>query len=244
MTPLQSQIMRRIEFSSHEATAHNAVVVSFDLAGFSDFCNQPTASIEAPYLMKRVFDLLNEYLVEPKKSLFTLESNREQRLLVPSVIKFTGDGALMLWETSRQEAIPQEFCNLVVQTMRSFQQELTEKLPHWQKERRVNKLPKRVRVGIATGVAYALRPPHAFTVLTEPDDFVGYCINLAVRLQDHCPDLGFLVHGNLHPEIQGLVFYDAVKIKGGQTEPVALFSEDVAKVSPAEFKMKFKPRSE
>jgi class 3 adenylate cyclase len=104
-------------------------------------------------------------------------------------------------------------------------------------------LPKRVRVGIATGIVYALRPPHALIMFTEPCDYVGYCINLAVRLQNHTSDLGFLVHGDLHPELQGMDLYEAVKMKGSQTEPVALFRDDVNRVSPAEFNRKFRSRN-
>ena len=148
----------------------------------------------------------------------------------------------MFWIRDRQEDFSQEFCNLVVQTMREFQTKLAGEVPGCEKKWRVHKLPKRVRIGIATGVVYALRPPHAFTSLTDPNDYVGYCVNLAVRLQGHCSDLGFLVHGDLHPELPDMDAYAAVKMKGTQTEPVVLFREDAGRVTPAEFKAKFKPR--
>lgn len=232
--------MPRIQFSVHESTVHNAVVVSFDLGGFSDFCSQPTASVEAPQLMKHVFDLLDENLGEQDNWSSEPKSTVAGKLVEPHFIKFTGDGALMLWHVPRVKNIPQSFCNLVVQIMRNFQKQLLVQLPIWQKDRRVNKMPRQARFGIATGLVYALRPPHSFTTLTDPVDYVGYCINLAVRLQDHCPEAGFLVHGNLHPEVPGLKFLEAINMKGSQTEPVAIFSEDLARVSPSRLKLKFR----
>lgn len=233
--------MPRLEFSAHESTVHKAIVVSLDLVGFSNFCNQPEASTAVPRLTKHFFDLLNKFFAKEDDSLI-IKTIEPGKLAAPDFIKFTGDGALMFWIRDKQEDFQQEFCNLVVKSMRDFQIKLAGELPECEKKWRVHKLPNRVRVGIATGTIYALRPPHTFTTWTEPCDFVGYFINLAVRLQNHCPELGFLVHGDLHPELPGMDLYAAVKMKGTQTEPVALFREDVSRVFPAEFKRKFKSR--
>jgi class 3 adenylate cyclase len=236
--------MPKLEFSARKATTHKAIVVSLDLAGFSTFCNQsePAVANTAPQLVKRVFDSLNEMLSETRDEgeppgIF-LPSD-DGKLLLPKMNKFTGDGALMAWLREPDKHFPQPFCDLVVKTMREYQLKLATQLPVWEKEWRVNKLPRKVRIGIATGIVYAVRPPHTFTSLTDPNDYVGYCMNLAVGLQGHCPDLGFLVHGNLHPEIQGMERFTAVKLKGTQDEPVALFKEDVQRVQPSEFKRKF-----
>lgn len=233
--------MPRLEFSAHAATVHKAIVVSLDLAGFSHFCNQPDASTAVPRLAKYFFDSLNGFFADEEGDLI-IKIKKSEKLAAPDFIKFTGDGALMFWIREEEVDFPQKFCNQVVKNMRDFQQKLFLELPGCEKQWRVHKLPKRVRVGIATGVIYALRPPHAITGWTDPNDFVGYCINLAVRLQGHCSELGFLVHGDLHPELPGMDLCAAVKMKGAQTEPVALFREDANRVSPAEFSRKFKPR--
>jgi class 3 adenylate cyclase len=233
-----------LKFSERESSVHKAIVVSLDLVGFSNFCNQPEASIAVPRLSKFFFDQLNEFFAEEDDSftIISFKSDDSDKLVAPSFIKFTGDGALMFWIQDKQKDFSQVFCNLIVQTMREFQTKLAAELPGCEKQWRVHKLPKRVRVGIATGVTYALRPPHTITGWTDANDFVGYCVNLAVRLQGHCSDLGFLVHGDLHPELPGMDLYDAVKMKGVQTEPVALFRVDVGRVAPTEFNAKFKPR--
>ncbi|TAK95430.1 MAG: hypothetical protein EPO07_15485 [Verrucomicrobia bacterium] len=240
--------MPKLEFSARKATTHKAIVVSLDLAGFSTFCNQPEPAVATtvPDLIKRVFDTLNELLSQTLdegkvRNTFISKPADDGKLPLPLLNKFTGDGALMIWLRESDEPFAQPFCDLVVNTMRGFQQKLAAQLPEWEKEWRVRKVPRKVRVGIATGIVYALRPPHAFTGWTDPIDYVGYCINLAVRLQSHCPDLGFIVHGNLHPEIHGMERLTALKLKGTQDEPVALFTEDVQRVQSSEFKRKFGP---
>ena len=223
--------MARINFSERESERRKAIVVSFDLAGFSNFCNQPDASTTAPRLMKHTFDLLNDHL---------RDYGSEENLEVPSFSKFSGDGALMIWLLSPEsQDFRQEFCNLVTKTMRAFQQEFSRQAPSWEAQWRVHKLPKRMRVGIAAGVVYPMSEPYA-VFEPEPYDYVGYCINLAVRLQDYCPDLGFLVHGVLYPRLDDMENYEATNMKGAQIEPVSLFKADKARVQPEEFNSKFR----
>lgn len=238
--------MPRLAFSGREATSHVAVVVSFDLVGFSNFCNQPETSIVAPKLIKLVFDALNEFLsgldplvIKFKEWPHSLCATDSDKLVEPSFVKFTGDGALLFWVCPFGETLPQEFCDLVVQTMRAFQLKVAEQLPIAEKEWRVHALPKRLRVGISTGIVYGMREPHIFTSMNDPIDYVGYCINLAVRLQNHCPDLGFLVHGNMHPQVEGMELLRTKGTKGTQDEPVALFSEDLQAVTQSERRLKF-----
>lgn len=234
-----------LNFSAHEATTHRAIVVSLDLGKFSDFCNQsePSVAIAVPSLIKSIFDSLNQFFSEYDKSDsgFPLFRDDDGKLPQPDFIKYTGDGALMFWLCSPREQFSQEFCDTLVEAMRHFQINLSKQLPEWGKQWRIQRIPRIMRVGIAMGVVYALRPPHAFQAFTDPCDYVGYCINLAVRLQSHCPSLGFLVHGILHPSLPGMEQRTAIKLKGTQDEPVALFSEDLLRVPPADLQRKFGP---
>lgn len=237
--------MPKLEFSAHKATTHKAIVASVDLAGFSTFCNQPEPAVATtvPDLIKLVFDTLNELLSQTRdegKVYNTLIKPADDgKLPIPLLNKFTGDGALMGWFRDSDEQFSQNFRNLVVDTLRRFQKELSRRLPVWEKEWQIQKMPKQVRVGIATGIVYALRKPHRVTSLTDPFDYAGYCINLAVRLQSYCGELGFLIHGNLHPELPGLERRIAIGLKGAQSESVAFFSEDISRVDSEEFKRKF-----
>ena len=133
--------MPRLEFSAHRATVHRAVVVSLDLEGFSNFCNQSEPSVAAtvPQLIKRVFDSLNATLSETRDeaAAYVIEPSDDGKLILPTLNKYTGDGALMVWLRDSEEPFTQQFCNLVVETMRSFQEKLSSQLPAWEKEWRV-----------------------------------------------------------------------------------------------------------
>ncbi len=240
--------MPSLEFSGHKATLHRAIVVSLDLEGFSTFCNQsdPAVAITIPKLIKRVFDCLNRELgcIDEAAAYGLIRPADNGKLHRPGFIKFTGDGALMIWLRDADEMFSLPFCNLVVRTMRDFQKKLGAKLPAWEREWEISKLPKRIRVGIATGAVYALRRPHSFTYLTDPVDYVGYCINLAVRLQSHCRELGFLVHGNLHGVLPGMVDATAVKLESTDDEPVSFFETDRQRVPEREYNQKFRAREQ
>jgi hypothetical protein len=56
--------MPRIKFSPEESEAQDAIVVSFDLSGFSDFCSRSDAHVILPKFLSRLFDELNGFLME------------------------------------------------------------------------------------------------------------------------------------------------------------------------------------
>jgi class 3 adenylate cyclase len=120
-------------------------------------------------------------------------------------MKYTGDGALMIWLLQKKFKERQAFCTSVVDTMRKLQQHLSKVIPGWAIEWQVKNLPERARFGITTGLVYALRG-RSSTFLPGPvEDYAGYCINLAVRLQNHCSEISFLIHEPVLPRIQGLI---------------------------------------
>ena len=237
--------MPRLDLTAREATLHKALVVCFDLENFSDFCNHPEPSYAAavPKLLKRIFDLLNAMLDELGKTnplSFGATFNQDGIKPDPSLIKFTGDGALMVWVCKEAGAdFKPEFCNRVALMMREFQETLAVELPKSEQEWRVQNLPCRVRVSITSGGVYALRPPHSFTSWTDPTDFVGYSINLAVRLQNHCREVRFLMQESIRPAMPGLSRLVAKGIKGARNEPVLVFHADLVNISIPALKKKF-----
>lgn len=237
--------MPRLDFTAREATLHKAIVVSFDLEDFSDFCNHPEPSVATtvPKLIKKMFDLLNgllDKLGETNPMGLGAIFNQEGSKPNPSLIKFTGDGALMIWVCKEPDVdFGPEFCNQVVLMMREFQQQLAVEMPKCEKLWKVQELPCRVRVSITSGSVYALRPPHSFTSWTDPQDFVGYCINLAVRLQNHCREVGFLMHHSIQPEMPGLVRMVAKGIKGARNETVLAYQTDITNIPQQSISSKF-----
>jgi len=225
----------RLTFSQREARSFEAIIVSFDLSGFSTFCNRPDAPAQVPRFMALVFDETNRFL-QGFFDRFWNGSNVE-KMNDPNFIKFTGDGAIMIWLAEDGGPFSDNFCTAVVKTMRQLQLNIYAAVPKWEKEWKINGLPRNTRYGIAKGRVYALNQPDQSTAC----DYVGYPINLAVRLQNHCPEVGFLVHADLHPEVDGMERLIAVNMKGAQMEPVLAFREDLVKVtSEQRFEKKFR----
>lgn len=155
-------------------------------------------------------------------------------------MKYMGDGGLALWRASAPEDFDEIFCTALVAAMRQFQKRFAEVAPEWEKKLKVQKLPKRVRVGIASGMVYPLREPTPVLLPGDTVDYVGYCMNLAVRLQNHCPEVGFLVHGTLHPAVAGLVPLEALGMKGTKEEPVFAFQSDLDGLQDEDLQVKFR----
>lgn len=230
--------MAKLRFIKDAAEQRKAIVVSFDLSDFSDFCKQPDASAAIPRLTDKMFEVLEHFFAgDIDRFLFPVRDGIA-RLPEPDMIKFTGDGALLTWTRPVSEDFDTEFCEGVIQNMRSYQQALQEELKRSEKEWRVSRLPKRVKVGIATGIVYGLKE-QALLAPIVPVDFVGYCVNLAVRLQNYVPELGFLVHGSLHPQLQQMTRMRATKLKGSQIEDVFVFEEDLRRVPKSVLVRKF-----
>jgi len=56
----------------------------------------------------------------------------------------------------------------------------------------VVEVPRRIRFGLSRGSVYELKKPG-----TSSREYIGFCINLASRLQNYCPGLGFIASARL-----------------------------------------------
>jgi len=235
--------MSKVNFDNQRSEPKEAIVVSFDLSGFSDFCNHPNAHVVIPRFVSSLFDEFNRFFMGVIEDLLAAGRSSNGKLQEPNFIKYTGDGAMMIWLANDDGEFSEQFCTDLVIAMRALQTRIANIVPEWEKKWRVINLPKRARFGISAGLVYALREPSGFLIKNEPCDYVGYCINLAVRLQDHCREVGFLVHDTVHPDVPGLVRLEALGMKGTQVEPVLAFEADLKHVVDGVFKTKFR-RSE
>jgi class 3 adenylate cyclase len=232
--------MAKINYDSAVSEHKEAIVVSFDLSGFSTFCNHPNAHVVIPRYVSNLFEELNQFFMGVIEDLLASGRSNNGKLQEPNFIKYTGDGAIMIWLANANGEFSEQFCTDLVIAMRSLQTKIAMIVPAWENKWRVVGLPKRARFGISSGLVYALREPSNSFFPNDPCDYVGYCINLAVRLQDHCRELGFLVHETMHPSVPGLVQLEALGMKGAHNEPVLAFELDLAKVTEGVFKTKFR----
>jgi class 3 adenylate cyclase len=221
--------MDRISFAPKPAPTLHAVAASFDMSGFSAFCRRPDSHAYLSRYLAGLFDAFDNAFHDRWRDFFKDTSGFIQ-VPRPDFLKYTGDGALMLWLRSSGDQFSTGLCTSIVAALRHFQQQLPEKVVQWERQWRTTDLPSRARFGIATGPVQPLTGDND-TFFEDPADYAGYCINLAVRLQDHCPELGFIVHGPLHPQLDGLIQLKALKMKGSLDEPVYVFSEDFTRAS-------------
>ena len=217
--------MNRIEFLPDSTQVRYAIAASFDMSGFSRFCLHPNAHGYLNRYLSHLFGLFDNAFKDLGRDLWK-DTSKLVQVPRPDSNKYTGDGALLLWVRDNNDDFTNELCTSVVKALRDFQMQLPIKIAEWERQWRVNDLPKSARFGIALGPVHPLEKAD-FLGLREVVDHAGYCINLAVRLQDHCPEVGFIVQSLLHPQLDGLRQLKALNMKGSADEAVYVFDEDL-----------------
>jgi len=89
--------MPKVNFDSANSEHKEAIVVSFDLSGFSAFCNHPNAHVVIPRYVSNLFEELNRFFMGIIEDLFASGRSSNGKLQEPNFIKYTGDGAIMIW---------------------------------------------------------------------------------------------------------------------------------------------------
>src|SRR5687767_11425399 len=110
--------MARIQFDGTQSEGKRAIVVSFDLSGFSDFCNHPEAHAILPKFFSAFFDIVRSFLTGHHDEVFTDPILETVRVPEPHFMKYMGDGAIMIWLATEDPARRQRFCTMVVTAMR------------------------------------------------------------------------------------------------------------------------------
>jgi len=140
------------------------------LEGFTDFCNQ----IDPQLVIPEFLDCFLSWLFQKIEESFTESIDKEVVTIwgsLPFFGKFTGDGALFLWDTDLSMG-QSGIGNITISLRHICEQYQTEFHPKISKE--IAKVPKKLRVGIARGQVLSIG---------DNNDFVGPCINMASRLQ-------------------------------------------------------------
>lgn len=176
--------MNKIEFSSDPLPVKYAIAASFDLSGFSTFCRGPNAHAYLSRYLAAVFQSFNQVFVDFLPEIFSIDGKLTTAPR-PNFLKYTGDGALMLWVRDDSSDFSAKLCTSIVLALRAFQQKLPALVQQWERDWRTIGLPRQARIGIAIGPVHPLNSPSAeYTLLEDIVDYVGYCINLAVRSLD------------------------------------------------------------
>ena len=145
-----------------------AVAAVLDLTGFTAFCSQVDSYLAIPRFLN---DFLNWFFCSIREGLCeeTFNNRKEYWGEFPVLVKFLGDGVLLIWDTHRMGE--DQICrlvtmlyNLCVDYRRVFYPRVN---------RLVNKPPSLLRCGMARGKVFTIG---------DGRDFVGHCINNASRL--------------------------------------------------------------
>lgn len=199
----------------------NALAFIYDLEGFSRFFNQPDVQDYVPAFLNHVSEAIAVCLFGGNA--YWKGSDKKIEPLSVRVVheKFTGDGAMYIILPAAGES------DFKISTLRALFNRLwilkddfkvvvrksLERVP-------VVELPRRIRFGLSRGSVYELKKPN-----TTAREYIGFCINLASRLQSYCPDLGFIASARLMIPDSELKEYGyrktvATKIKGFPDELV------------------------
>lgn len=176
-----------ISFRQKASGARNGIALVFDLEGFSKFFCQPDIQDYVPIYLNRIFEAVSicifggQEVWAHNKELTPLSLPRPAQ-------KFMGDGALFVWtqpEDGGDFSTP-AIVNLV-NRLWNLKKNFAEVTRSCHDKVPVADLPRRIRFGLARGTIYELTGAG-----TNATEHIGFCINLASRLQKYCPDLGII----------------------------------------------------
>jgi class 3 adenylate cyclase len=213
-------------FTEKASHPKNALALVYDLEGFSRFFNQPDVQDYVPVFLNHVSEAMGAYLYGGETPLGrTMDPLRTQ--IVHE--KFTGDGALyiILPLAGQKDFDPTTLsavCNRLWTLKNDFPEVVKRSLEHVP----VVEVPRRIRFGLSRGSVYELSKPN-----TTATEYIGFCINLASRLQAYCNELGFIASARLmipDGDLQkhGYRRVVATKIKGFSDELVIVDSAEYA----------------
>ena len=213
------------EFKPTASMPEKALIMLFDLQGFSKFFNQPDVNDYVPKYLNVIFEAIN-LCIEGGDAYWRLKSLRKtpyEPLPKPIHTKYLGDGGMYIWRyddlTKEQIIYLINRLWILANNFEKINMKANEIVP-------VFDTPKRIRFGIAAGSVYKLNYVHS-----NEEEYIGYCLNLASRLQSYCREIGFIVSARLDVSNYLLQEFDykkvvAINIKGFPQEIVIVDRND------------------
>jgi hypothetical protein len=183
-----------------------AVAAVFDLTGFTTFCNQVDAYLAIPRFLN---DFL-EWFFSNIRQKITQEDLGDRSVLwtgLPVMVKFLGDGLMVLWDARKMSE--DQICRLAGVLYTICQAYRTDFYPYI--SRAVNKPPSILRCGVARGKIFSIG---------NDKEYVGHCINNASRLSrlgslSFCfPHRGFQVQEYMPQEYRQIFVPKYVTLRG------------------------------
>ena len=219
-------------FETTASYPEQALVLMFDLEEFSKFFSQPDVHTYVPKYINHILECMN-IIITGGKAYWDKTDNKdlENYNPMPNPIhtKYLGDGMLYIWRyndfSSKQLiAFINRLWNLKV-FFNDVLEKCSEDVP-------VVDIPKKIRFGISAGSVYKLTYQNS-----NKEEYIGYSINLASRLQNYCKELGFIFSGRVNPPKKDIDKNDYLKVvttkmRGLPNEIVYVDKAEFEKLSP------------
>jgi len=222
-------------FHSKGTPGTEAIVVVFDLEGFSRFFAQPDVHLYAPDYLNVVFNAVQSIWSIERPYWLTEELDQpifRADLREPTFAKFMGDGGFYIWTAPDPlETITEGFKLSLLQMLWALKRRFWVVTKHARDVVPVPRLPERIRFGVTRGTVYGLRRAG----IEEPVDYVGFAINLAARLQSYCREIGFVASARLmvqHAQKAAWHRVTATSIKGFTAEDVYVDFDEFNELDP------------
>lgn len=185
----------KLIFKDQTGMAREAFVLVFDLEGFSNFFSQPDVQEYVSRYLNRIFDAVSINIYGGKH--YWGKDDEQNKILTPflapSHVKFLGDGALYIWTFNRGDR--DKYKNEILYFINrcwNLKNDFLKIVDLCSEDVPVADLPRRIRFGFASGSVNKLT--YRYFDRTE---YIGYCINLASRLQSYCRELGFIASARI-----------------------------------------------
>lgn len=214
--------------SSFKPTAsypERAIVVIFDLEGFSKFFSQPDVQEYVPKFLNLVLNGVS-VCYNGGEATWSKKNGKPENfraLAKPIHSKFLGDGALYIFKQDDFKGDDLIYFINRLYTLKNNFDKIIEKASDFVP---VLDIPKKIRIGVSAGSVYKLTYSSS-----NKEEFIGYSINLASRLQAYCRDIGFIVSARISIPLKELQKHSykkivATNIKGFPNEIVIIDQAD------------------
>jgi class 3 adenylate cyclase len=180
------------KFASRGGNPAHGLALIYDLEGFSKFFNQPDVQDYVPKFLNHLSQAMSVVLLGGTAYWDSIHQKYEP-LPAPIHEKFLGDGMLYVWRLKRNQLdFDPDFISGLCNRLWNLKVAFPEVLKKAADDVPVLDLPTRIRFGVARGTIYELTRASGTN-----KEYIGFCINLASRLQKYCADLGFIVSARL-----------------------------------------------
>jgi len=204
-----------------------ALVLMFDLEEFSKFFSQPDVHTYVPKYLNHILECMN-IIISGGIAYWDKDDKGEAEVFgaMPEPIhtKYLGDGMLYIWkynDFSRENLI--RFVN----RLWNFKINFNEILLKCSEDVPVIDIPQKIRFGISAGSIYRLIYKNS-----KNDEYIGYSINLASRLQNYCKELGFIFSGRVNPIKKDVEEFNYLKVVATKLRG---FPSEIVYVDKSEF---------